>query len=714
MIFITHSRLIDLSNPKDQAYINLRYALYNPPSSFKDWDNHDLKELFILHKSISDSEFSSFKEIFKNVISAGIDASPSNQYTVLPKVANKLGLFKPDTIGVDFLDRIGFENRGTEFYSDVFTNILTPDTLSSEALEKSKTIATTLGFKQGDALLNKLETLKQQTQRSERSQEKYRNDVKEALKKQGLKLDEINEKQDAIILLGALNLEAQSQMLKEMTTQARIAEIKSHFNSVNDVGKLFMQLGQVTGSQDLQKFGALTIASTQVVFAAAQITGSFALSAVSGIGLITPVTAVISGGLAIFSLFSKQKNDGLAIAFKQLFSALSTIRTEMHQQFCQVHQELFVIFDKVQESAKRNEFNFLKVSDKLNAIADFQYFSHVELSKLGQQDLIDEISQIIYKIKIGNLDIELKEKLKCLDKLDYAANELAVGTILNNPDKNPANLFVDKSIEQQIGARPLDQNVAFLVNYAKSNLNISVPDALDNKPLPNLVLFFSVANAMPRLLLDIVNHDLQKADVAVKELEKLIKNNDKIFNTIKSLREDVIKKMLEIYEAEILEFNQYVTNELEAYSKALKLPANLDKTLPAIASAYTEHKIETAKGVLVLYRGSGRSIKSSNTHPIFSYEDLNTTGFGPYIMAEKLGVGEVYVKYDFGDKSKHRGSHRYPVSKLFIIKSSQENLQIESQPQAKIVDMIAEKLQKFRGDFVETLNSKNKYKEHIN
>jgi hypothetical protein len=163
--------------------------------------------------------------------------------------------------------------------------------------------------------------------------------------------------------------------------------------------------------------------------------------------------------------------------------------------------------------------------------------------------------------------------------------------------------------------------------------------------------------------------------------------------------------MLKIYEAEILEFNKYVNNELEAYSEALKLPL-ISNTLPAMASECTEYVLEGE--VIFMFHDPQTCHKPHHNCPISDYKDFNTACLGTYIIAHKLGIGELVINYllPYGVKSSYL--------QRFIIKSTQETLQIESRPQTKIVDMVAKKLQELRGDFIDSLIIKNKYKEHLN
>ncbi|MBA8666701.1 hypothetical protein H1Q59_02190 [Holosporaceae bacterium 'Namur'] len=508
--------------------------------------------------------------------------------------------------------------------------------------------------------------------------------------------------------------------MQKMAAQAKQEEIKSYFNAANDVGNLLIQLGQVTGSKDLQKFGALTVASTQAFYAACQITGSFpGVTAVSGIAMINPTTAMISGTLAIISIFSSndEENNAMAEMFDQLFSALNTIHREMHEQFDLVHRELFQVFEAVHESIKRNEYNFIKVSDKLEAIARFQEFSHKEIVDAVHTNLLSEISKAIYMIKNDKMSEKLDDKLKHLENLDFANNHLAFDNVLNNPDKSPEYLFIDKSIEQQLEARPLEQNVGFLVGYA--NKTLSIKNLPTPKEMPNPALFYSISSVLPRFLLDIVNQNTEKVGLLLKTLEPTIATNDKVINAIKAMKQqNVMGAMLKVYNAELNSSGAYIANENEAYSKALGLPKAINYTLPSIAQSYYDNKIETNSQVLDT-KYSGSTLIEQKTSSIY----INTYRVcvdGAYTMAEKLGLGDNYIEYTkfchgfIGFTFKRELCiHSIALKTTYTDKTTKAEIPLTCPPDSRVTNALATKLQSLRGDFIDRLTAKSEFKEHI-
>ncbi|KIE06239.1 hypothetical protein NF27_AV00020 [Candidatus Jidaibacter acanthamoeba] len=732
--YYSNKQLINLSNPQEEHKLALKLALYKAPQNFNHFSDHDIKEYLILYKN----RFTDLDLPYK-LLKIGINDAVYSLHGPAKFVAHTAietaehyGLFNGDKIDIDLYKKFDFANRNSNLYFEVHNNILDQKMLTTKALEHSKLIANHIGQREGGHIKDKLNKTKERIEKlsevvikTEEQQNKNAQQLIESLAKQGVTLNAIEKNirgqtehtkrinddlrtldikiehqnehitsisnniqildtkaeeakivQEEILFYAALNHKLQTEMVEKAAMQAKQEEIKSHFNAATNVGNLLIQLGQVTESKDLQKFGALTVASTQAFYAACQITGSLGVAAVSGIAMITPVTAMIAGAVAVVSILSSKGKDNKAMAamFDQLFSALNTIHKEMHEQFDLVHKELFEVFNIVHESIKRNEYNFIKVFDKLDAITKFQEFSHKEIIDAVHANLISEISKATYMIKNDKMPEKLDDKLKYLENLDYAANHLAFDNVLNNPDKNPGLLFIDKSIEQQLENRPLEQNVGFLINYAKTILGVK--DLPEGKEIPNPALFFSITSILPRFLLDIVNQDAEKVGLLLKTLEPTIAANNNVISTIKAMKQqNVVGEMLKVYHAELNDFNSYIVNENKVYSKALGLFKTLNLDLPSSVAAHT----------------------------IIAMRDGTCVSDGTYYLAEKLGLGVI--------KWVHLA---FVVKEIYTDKHTGKEIPVTCSPDPGITNALPAKLQSIRIDFINKLTSEPKFKEHIN
>ncbi|MBA8667559.1 hypothetical protein H1Q59_06625 [Holosporaceae bacterium 'Namur'] len=691
-LYFKDRKLVNLSNPQEEHNLALKFALFKAPKDFSNFSDQDIKDLLKIFKT-EYTDTDAFNKVFDT---AG--KFLKGKAKVIAEGAKELnhhyGFIKGDDISIELLKRFDFANRDPELFTEVFGTIIEPNMLTSEAWEYSRLTADILSFKEDNKTKERMDILHEANRKSQEQQNKNHHQLKEKLVKQGFDIDMIlknteelkeqNEEsekmQEEILFYAALNNKLQVEMVERMATQAKQEEIKSYFNAASDVGNLLIQLGQVTGSKDLQKFGVLAVASTQAFYAACQITGSLGVTAVSGIAMITPVTAMIAGALAVVSILSSKNKDNKAMAamFDQLFSALNTIHKEMHEQFDLVHKELFHLFEAVHESIKRNEYNFIKVSDKLEGIARFQEFSHKEIVDAVHANLISEINKAIFMITNNKMSEKLDDKLKHLENLDYAANHLAFDNVLNNPDKSPDLLFIDKSIEQQLENRPLEQNIGFLINYAKTILGIQ--NLAHGKEIPNPALFFSVTNVLPSFLLDIVNQDTEKAEYVLETLGATIATNNRMISTIQELKQqNVVGKMLHIYNIELEKITSYMNNENVEYSQALGLIKTLSWDLPTIMAAYVEEN-----KILIATREKPLQI-------LPNLEDLDLSYFLPdeMIMANKIGLEDKASEYFH-----------------YLWEGGAKD--------SRLIDAVATKLQSARAEFINKLTSEPKFKEHIN
>ncbi len=259
-----------------------------------------------------------------------------------------------------------------------------------------------------------------------------------------------------------------------------VQRIETQFNTFFGITNLFMQFGQVMGSQKLQEVTQLVAGIAQVGMGIAVMAGvgGSALSTVVGGAALGPVGMVAAGVITLLSVFrSSSSSNGIGEALQQISQQIEALS----KQVAQLQQFNSERFDKL-ENILFDQRRLILVSFRETVELLNIFYRQVMTEFMDTQDRLDAIEQIV--LSISNQIDQLKDAITANMRAVYSQEYDSVLTRVVN--------YYD---HQRFGEAPalaeteVRQAMLTMVNWATSGAKNKIlhGDSASDYSLRNLV-----------------------------------------------------------------------------------------------------------------------------------------------------------------------------------------------------------------------------------